>query len=44
MNNELLPLINKHTDTLIEQTKTKPQETLEFKMNKQRQNFRLILQ
>ena len=39
MNNELLILIKKHTDTLIEQTKTKPQETLEFKMNKQRQTF-----
>ena len=39
MNNELLLLITKHTDTLIEQTKTKPQETLEFKMNKQRQMF-----
>ena len=39
MNNELLLLIKKHTDTLIEQTKTKPQETLEFKMNKQRQTF-----
>ena len=39
MNNELLPLIKKHTDTLIEQTKTKPQETLEFKMNKQMQTF-----
>ena len=39
MNNKLLPLIKKHTDTLIEQTKTKPQETLEFKMNKQRQIF-----
>ena len=39
MNNELLLLIKKHTDTLIEQTKTKPQETLEFKMNKQRQIF-----
>ena len=37
MNNELLLLIKKHTDTLIEQTKTKPQETLEFKMNKQMQ-------
>ena len=44
MNDELLLLIKKHTDTLIDQTKTKPQETLEFKMNKQRQNFRLILQ
>ena len=39
MNNELLLLIKKHTDTLIEQTKTKPQETLEFKMNKQVQTF-----
>ena len=29
----------KHTDTLNEQTKTKPQETLEFKMNKQMQTF-----
>ena len=39
MNNELLLLIKKHTDTLIEQTKTKPQETLEFKMDKQTQTF-----
>ena len=39
MNNELLLLIKKHTDTLIEQTKTKPQETLEFKTNKQSQTF-----
>ena len=39
MNSELLLLIKKHTDTLIEQTKTKPQETLEFKMNKQMQFF-----
>ena len=39
MNNELLLLIKKHTDTLIEQTKTKPQETLEFKMDKQKQTF-----
>ena len=39
MNNELLLLIKKHTDTLIEQTKTKPQETLEFKRNKQMQTF-----
>ena len=42
MNNELLLLIKKHTDTLIEQTKTKPQETLEFKMDKQRQTFSFI--
>ena len=39
MNNEMLLLIKKHTDTLIEQTKTKPQETLEFKMNEQMQTF-----
>ena len=39
MNNELLLLMKKHTDTLIEQTRTKPQETLEFKMNKQMQTF-----
>ena len=39
MNNELLLLIKKHTDTLIEQTKTKPQKNLEFKMNKQMQTF-----
>ena len=39
MNNELLLLIKKHTNTLIAQTKTKPQETLEFKMNKQMHTF-----
>ena len=39
MNNIMLLLNKKHTDTLIEQTKTKPQETLEFKMNKQMQTF-----
>ena len=39
MNNELLLLFEKHTDTLIEQAKTKPQETLEVKMNKQMQTF-----
>ena len=39
MNNELLLLIKKHTDTLIENTRTRPQETLEFKMNKQSQTF-----
>ena len=39
MNNELLLLIKKHTDTLLEQTRTKPQETLEFRMNKQKQTF-----
>ena len=39
MNFELLLLIEKHTDMLIEQTKTKPQATLEFKKNKQLQTF-----
>ena len=40
-NNERLLLIEKHTDTLIEQTKTKPQGTLEFKMKKQMRTFSL---
>ena len=44
MNNELLLLNKKHTHTLIEQTRTKPQEILEFKMNKQIQTFRLTYQ
>ena len=35
----MLLLIKKHTDTLIEQKKTKPQETLEFKMNKRTKTF-----
>ena len=35
----MLLLIKKHTDTLIENTRTRPQETLEFKMNKQMQTF-----
>ena len=39
MNNELLLLIKKHTDTLIQQMETKPEEALEFKMNKQMQTF-----
>ena len=39
MNNEFLLLIQKHTETLIEQTKTKPQESLDFRMNKQMQTF-----
>ena len=39
MKNELLLSIEKHTDTLIEQTKVHPQETLEFKLNKQMQIF-----
>ena len=39
MNNELLFLITKHTDTLIEKTKTKSQETLELKIIKQMEPF-----
>ena len=39
MNIELLLLIKKHTDTLIEQAKTKPKQTLEVKMSKQMQTF-----
>ena len=39
MNNELIVLGKKNTDALIEQTKTKPQETLDIKMNKQMQTF-----
>ena len=35
----LLHLIKKHTDTLIQQTKTRPQETLVFRMDKQVQTF-----
>ena len=39
MNTELLILNKKHTDTLIEQTKTKPLETLEFNLNRQMETF-----
>ena len=39
MNNELLLLIKKHRDTLIEQTKNHPQEILEYKTNKRMQTF-----
>ena len=39
MNNALLLLIEKHTDTLIEETIAKTQETLEFKRNKQMETF-----
>ena len=35
----MLLLNKKHTDSLIQQTKTRPKETLEFKMNKQMQSF-----
>ena len=39
MNNELLLLIKKYTDKLVQQTKTQPQQTLEFKMNTQLKTF-----
>ena len=39
MNTELLLLIKNHTDNLIQQTKTKPQKTLEFKMIQSKQTF-----
>ena len=39
MNNEVLLLIEKHTDILIEQTKIRPQETLENKKNKEMETF-----
>ena len=39
MNNELLLLIKKHKDTMIEETKSCTQETLKLKMNKQTQTF-----
>ena len=32
-------MIKKHTDTLTQQTKTQPQETLEFETKKQMQTF-----
>ena len=39
MNNEFLFLFKKRTDTMIEQTKTKPEETLVLKQNKQMETF-----
>ena len=39
MNNELSLSFEKHTNTLIQQTKTEPLETFEFKMNQQMQTF-----
>ena len=35
----MLFLIKKHRDSLIERTKTKPQETLELQINKQMETF-----
>ena len=42
MKNELLLSIKKHTNILIEQTKTRPEEALEVKKKKQMQNFSFI--
>ena len=39
MNIELLLLIKKHTDTLIEQPKSRAQEKFDIKMNKQMETF-----
>ena len=39
MKNELLLLIEKHTDTLVMLPKTKQQETLEVKLNRQMETF-----
>ena len=39
MNIDLLRFLGKHTDTLSEQSKTKPQKTLEFNLNKQLETF-----
>ena len=39
MNNQLLVIFQKHTHTLVEQTRIRPQETLEIKINKQMQIF-----
>ena len=39
MKNELSVLIQKHTNSLVEQTITRPQETLEFKVDMQMQTF-----
>ena len=39
MNNHLLFLNKEHKDTSIEQTRTKPQQTFELKMNRQMQTF-----
>ena len=40
---KLLLLTEKHVYTLFEQTKTKPQEKLQFKLNKQMDIFSISL-
>ena len=42
MNNKLLFLNKKHTDTSIDQAKTRDQETLEIKLNKQKETIIFI--
>ena len=44
INNEILILTEKHTDTFIERTKTKPQATLEIKVTQPRETFSNNLQ
>ena len=44
MTNELPLLIKKHTDTIIQQTKTISEETLEFKPNKPMEIFSFNVQ
>ena len=39
INNKLLLLFQEHTDALIEQIKTKPQESLEFNFTQSSRNF-----
>ena len=39
MNNDLLLSNGKHTDTLIEQTKIRSQQTPELKLNEQKETF-----
>ena len=39
MNYELSRLTKNHTDTPIEQTRTKPQEILDFELSKQMDTF-----
>ena len=39
MNNEFLRGIKKHTDTIVQQAKTQPEGTLEFKIITQMKTF-----
>ena len=39
---DLLLSITKNCETLVQQTHRKPEETLEFKMTKQRETFHFI--